>query len=124
MPLKSPSLKSKFSLLLIVSAIAFNLQLAAQSTETRRPEVKTPAPESGLQAVAYRTGYQDGWIAGEEAWAHSGPFRLNSNDQYGKATHGYSENLGDKSEYKRLYRKAFEEGYGVGYGTSQPSHVR
>jgi len=104
-------------------AIASAVSLPAQAIQIRRPEVKTEKTASDTQSVAYRNGYQDGWIAGEEAWANSGAFRLKSNDQYGKATHGYDESLGDKSEYKRLYKKGFEEGYSVGYGQSLPSRV-
>jgi hypothetical protein len=122
--LKSPMHRSHCFLILATLAIAIGGPLTAQSAQTRRPEATAQKPDSDTQSVAYRTGYQDGWIAGEESWAHSGAFRLNSNEQYSRATHGYTENLGEKSEYKRLYRKGFEEGYSVGYGTSAPSHVR
>ena len=116
---------SKASCLLFLGALAIAAaSLPARAIQIRRPEVKTQAPVSETQNIAYRNGYQDGWIAGEESWAHSGPFRLNSNDQYNKATHGYAEALGDKNDYKRLYRKGFEEGYSVGYGQSPPSRVR
>lgn len=122
--MKSPIRKANCSLVLAALAIAIGVPLAAQATQSRRSDTKTQTPESETQSVAYRTGYQDGWIAGEESWAHSGAFRLNSNEQYAKATHGYTENLGDKNDYKRLYRKGFEEGYSVGYGMSAPSRVR
>jgi len=108
-------------LFLLFIATTFSALLCAQTTQTRRPDVKAQPPESDKQSLGYRTGFQDGWIAGEEAWAHSGAFRMNSNEDYSKATHGYAENLGDKNEYKRVYRKGFEEGYSVGYGQSPPS---
>jgi hypothetical protein len=122
--LKSPTCKSKCLLFLCLIATAVGATLSAHAAQTQRPDVKAQASESDKQSFAFRTGFQDGWIAGEEAWAHSGAFRLNSNEQYSKATHGYADNLGDKNEYKRLYRKGFEEGYSVGYGQSPPARVR
>ena len=115
--------KSSYLLFLGALAIASAVSLPAQAIQIRRPDVRTEKTASDTQSVAYRNGYQDGWIAGEEAWANSGAFRLKSNDQYSKGTHGYDESLGDKSEYKRLYKKGFEEGYSVGYGQSLPSRV-
>jgi hypothetical protein len=122
--LKFPIRKANCCFLLATLAIAAGASLTANAAQTKRSDVKTQTQESDTQSVAYRTGYQDGWIAGEESWAHSGAFRMNSNEQYSKATHGYSEDLGDKNEYKRLYRKGFEEGYSVGYGQSAPSRTR
>ena len=122
--MKFPATRCNVALLLGAFAIATGVSITANAAQARHSDVKTQTQESDTQSVAYRTGYQDGWIAGEESWAHSGAFRMNSNDQYSKATHGYSENLGDKNEYKRIYRKGFEEGYSVGYGQSPPSHTR
>ena len=122
--MKSPMTKSNLTLLIATFAVATGMSLTANAAQARNSDVKTQTQESDTQSAAYRTGYQDGWIAGEESWAHSGAFRMNSNEQYSKATHGYSENLGDKNEYKRIYRKGFEEGYSIGYGQSAPSHTR
>ena len=120
----SPNLKSSCLLFLAALAIASAASRPAKAIQIRRPDVKTQTTAPDTQSIAYHNGYQDGWIAGEEAWANSGAFRMNSNDQYNKATHGYNESLGDKNEYKRLYKKGFEEGYSVGYGQSPPSRVR
>ena len=120
----SPTSKCNCLLFLSALAIASGTSQPAQAIQIRRPDVKTQTAQIDTQSVAYRNGYQDGWIAGEEAWANSGPFRMNSNDQYNKATHGYNESLGDKNEYKRLYKNGFQEGYSVGYGQSPPSRVR
>ena len=119
-----PTCKLGYLLFLSALAIASTVSLPAQAIQIRRPDVKTQTTVPDTQSIAYRNGYQDGWIAGEEAWANSGAFRMNSNDQYNRATHGYNESLGDKNEYKRLYKKGFEEGYSVGYGQSPPSRVR
>jgi hypothetical protein len=72
--------------------------------------------DSETHATAYQNGYQDGWIEGEAAWAHSQGANLNSSGSYKKADHGYTESLGDKNEYKESYRRGFVEGYSVGYG--------
>lgn len=122
--MKSPTCKSKCLLFLCIITTTLGAALSAHASQTEHPDAKAQAAESDKQSLAFRNGFQDGWIAGEEAWANSGPFRLNSNEQYSKASHGYADNLGDKNEYKRLYRKGFEEGYSVGYGQSPPTRIR
>lgn len=93
----------------------------AQSSEFSR--TPSPAKIDGQQlerrSAAYRNGYQDGWIEGESAWSQSSSFNLHRSGTYSKADRGYSEDLGTKNDYKRLYRKGFEDGYSVGYGVPE-----
>jgi hypothetical protein len=106
------------TLLIFVCLLTSAAVAGAQSTEYSRPspQTKIDGQELEKRSAAYSNGYRDGWIEGESAWAQSSSFNLHRSGNYGKADRGYSEDLGAKNDYKRLYRKGFQDGYSVGYG--------
>src|SRR6185312_1517662 len=109
------------TLLLLGCLLTASTVAGAQSADYSRPnpQAKVDGQELEKRSAAYRNGYRDGWIEGESAWAQSSSFNLHRSGNYGKGDRGYSEDLGTKNDYKRLYRKGFEDGYSVGYGVPE-----
>lgn len=75
---------------------------------------------SGALAQNYReaatnTGYRDGMDKGTNDARQGKSFDLNRHDAYKDADRGYHDSFGNKNDYRRLYRVAFERGYREGY---------
>lgn len=60
-------------------------------------------------------GYNDGLLAGQRDRSTGHSFRPTQNKGYQDADKGYSSSIGDKNQYKQVYRDAFMQGYQRGY---------
>ena len=69
--------------------------------------------------VAMENGYRDGVKDGRDDRKHGHSYRPTQLDDFKNADSGYTSNLGDKDDYKKIYRRAFERGYDVGYNNRE-----
>jgi hypothetical protein len=60
-------------------------------------------------------GYNDGLLAGQKDRSTGHSFRPTQNKGYQDADKGYSSSVGDKNQYKQVYRDGFMQGYQRGY---------
>jgi hypothetical protein len=65
--------------------------------------------------LAEQRGYRDGITDGLKQRQGSKRFQASASKKYTRADRGYSESMGDVSQYKRLYREAYCTGYQQGY---------
>jgi hypothetical protein len=71
--------------------------------------------EPRTSQLAELRGYRDGIIDGlKQRWG-SKRFQASASENYARADRGYSERMGDVSQYKQLYREAYCTGYQQGY---------
>ena len=74
-------------------------------------------PNNGGYGIgnARNVGYNDGLLAGQKDRSTGHSFRPQQNKGYQDADKGYSSSLGDKNQYKQVYRDGFMQGYQRGY---------
>jgi hypothetical protein len=60
-------------------------------------------------------GYNDGLLAGQKDRGTGHSFRPTQNKGYQDADKGYNSSIGDKNQYKQVYRDGFMQGYQRGY---------
>jgi hypothetical protein len=60
-------------------------------------------------------GFNDGLLAGQKDRSTGNSFRPTQNKGYQDADKGYSSSVGDKNQYKQVYRDGFMQGYQRGY---------
>lgn len=75
------------------------------------------SPNAGygsLERIARENGFRDGMNDGQKDRATGHSFRPTHDDNYKNAP-GYSSNMGDRQQYKNLYRAAYEQAYPQGY---------
>ncbi len=65
--------------------------------------------------LAERRGYRDGITDGLKQRRGANRFEASASENYARADRGYSERMGDLSQYKQLYREAYCTGYQQGY---------
>jgi hypothetical protein len=65
--------------------------------------------------LAEQRGYRDGITDGLKQRRRSKRFEASAFENYARADRGYSERMGDVSQYKQLYREAYCTGYQQGY---------
>ena len=68
---------------------------------------------NGNQA-AQQNGYRDGMNDGRKDRATGHSFRPTQDDNYKNAP-GYSSIMGDRQQYKNIYRQGYQQGYQLGY---------
>jgi hypothetical protein len=71
----------------------------------------------GYQDVAADVGYREGVGAGLKDFRERHSYKPQEHDAWKDADHGYDKAFGNKTDYKRAYRLAFENGYRDGFGT-------
>ena len=64
---------------------------------------------------AEQRGYRDGITDGLKQRRGSKRSEASASENYARADRGYSERMGDVSQYKQLYREAYCTGYQQGY---------
>jgi hypothetical protein len=67
-----------------------------------------------VNQVAQQNGYRDGMNDGRKDRATGHSFRPTQDDNYKNAP-GYSSNMGDRQQYKNIYRQGYQQGYQLGY---------
>jgi hypothetical protein len=74
-------------------------------------------PNNGGYGIgnARNVGYNDGLLAGQKDRSTGHSFRPTQNKGYQDADKGYNSSLGDKNQYKQVYRDGFTQGYQRGY---------
>jgi|SwirhisoilCB3_FD_contig_71_2507210_length_687_multi_3_in_0_out_0_1 hypothetical protein len=74
-------------------------------------------PNNGGYGIgnARNVGYNDGLLAGQKDRSTGHSFRPTQNKGYQDADKGYSSSIGDKNQYKQVYRDGFMQGYQRGY---------
>ena len=74
-------------------------------------------PNNGAYGVgnARGVGYNDGLLAGQKDRSTGHSFRPTQNKGYQDADKGYNSSIGDKNQYKQVYRDGFMQGYQRGY---------
>ncbi len=74
-----------------------------------------PNRGGGYFGNARSIGYNDGLLAGQKDRSTGHSFRPQQNKGYQDADKGYSSSIGDKNQYKQVYRDGFMQGYQRGY---------
>jgi hypothetical protein len=76
-----------------------------------------PAPVRAgrLTSRASENGYRDGYAQGRDDARDGDRYDPVRAKWYGEGDHGYSGQFGDRDDYKRDYRDAFQRGYEQGY---------
>ncbi|MGI9100998.1 MAG: hypothetical protein ACR2IF_01015 [Terriglobales bacterium] len=69
---------------------------------------QAPAVNTG---AAYQNGFQDGINDGTRDLQSGHSFRATNTDRYEDADSGYNSSLGDKDQYKAMYRQGYAAGY-------------
>lgn len=64
---------------------------------------------------AYQAGFQDGINDGARDLQTNHGFRPTKTEKYEDADRGYTSSLGDKNQYKAIYRQGYTAGYQQGY---------
>lgn len=67
-----------------------------------------------MNSIAQQNGYRDGMNDGRKDRMTGHSFRPTQDDNYKNAP-GYSSNMGDRQQYKNVYRERYQQGYQVGY---------
>jgi len=75
------------------------------------------SPRGGYNNYAAQVGYRDGFDAGRSDARDRSRFDPVRSRRYREGDHDYNNRYGDRDNYKREYRAAFEQGYREGYGT-------
>jgi hypothetical protein len=95
---------------------AFNQ--VARTLPRTAPFPRGARPNPGVfGSRAADAGYRDGMQAGQNDSRHRNPFNPQRSSQYRSADHDYDRRYGNKDEYQRDYRAAFERGYADGFAT-------
>ena len=68
-----------------------------------------------VERRAYDRGYREGVKAGEEDGRKGRAFSFQQHGDWRDADDGYHRDYGDREFYRRVYRRAFETGYGEGF---------
>lgn len=67
-----------------------------------------------MNSIAQQNGYRDGMNDGRKDRMTGHSFRPTQDDNYKNAP-GYSSNMGDRQQYKNIYRQGYQQGYQIGY---------
>lgn len=67
-----------------------------------------------MNSIAQQNGYRDGINDGRKDRRTGHSFRPTQDDNYKNAP-GYSSNMGDRQQYKNIYRQGYQQGYQIGY---------
>lgn len=74
-----------------------------------------------LRRAALNAGYNEGVRAGNDDRQKRRQSSYQNSRAYQQATNGYDRRLGDRELYRRYFREAFENGYGVNYNNQSNS---
>ena len=67
-----------------------------------------------MSRIAQENGYRDGMNDGQKDRSTGHSFRPTHDDNYKNAP-GYASSMGDRQQYKNMYRAAYEQAYPLGY---------
>jgi len=67
-----------------------------------------------MNSIAQQNGYHDGMDDGRKDRMTGHSFRPTQDDNYKNAP-GYRSNMGDRQQYKNIYRQGYQQGYQIGY---------
>jgi hypothetical protein len=81
------------------------------------PVPANSAEPAYTNSQAYQLGYQDGVADGRDDRQSGRTYRATTTDKYQDAP-GYSKTLGDKDQYKELYRQGYVSGYQAAFNGS------
>lgn len=69
----------------------------------------------GFERRAYDAGHRDGLAHGEDDARHRRDRRIDRDGDYRSADDGYRREYGDRENYRRAFRQAYETGYTEGF---------